>query len=148
MVCHEKEAHEIDPGADLTVFRSSESRQRRPRFGFNLMKNSEEDSPRFVDFQSRFSRQFYWLPVPMTAKRLCKLICVAVLPAAKPFAIAPAMLQQNDSSFRSANSRHPLKRSDRIWKRASRKRRDYRVKTVVRKRKSLRVGHQKRNIHG
>ena len=35
----------------------------------------------------------------MTAKRFCKRICVAILPTAKPLAIASPMFQQKHFSF-------------------------------------------------
>src|SRR6185503_19424139 len=101
------------------------------------MKYSEETPSRSNNFHPRLFCKLQWFAIPMTAKRFCKLICVAILPAAKPLAIAAAVLQQKHSSLESANSRHLSKRSDRVGKRTRRKRRHYCVKTVGPKRKSL-----------
>ena len=83
----------------------------------------------------------------MTTELLCMAVGPLVLPTAKPFSITSAVLQQNDFSICSANSRHLFKRNHRIWKSARRKRRDNRVKGPIRKRKSLRVRQQERNGH-
>ena len=78
----------------------------------------------------------------MAAELLRKRICEVVLPPSKPFAIAPSMLQQQDLSVRSANSRHLLKRSNRIWEGACCKGRNYGVKALIGKRKSLCIRQQ------
>ena len=112
-----------------------------PWFGYDLMKNSQKGSARADDFQPRISEKPEWLAVPVAAERFGKQILMAILPAANPFTIASAMLQQKHSPFASAHSRHLFKRGDRIWKRASRERRDDCLKAVAPKRKRLRVGH-------
>ena len=68
----------------------------RTGFCFDLMKNSEEESSRFVDFQIRFSHQFQRLSVPVTPELFREPIRRSVLKSRKPFAIASAMLQQKN----------------------------------------------------
>jgi len=63
----------------------------------------------------------------MATQLLRMTIRAAILPTAEPFAIAPSMLQQEDPSVRSANSRHLLKRCNRIWEGACGKGRNYGV---------------------
>jgi hypothetical protein len=112
------------------------------------MENAKEKPACGIYPQPRFVRYVQWLAIPMTAKRLYKLICMSVLPPAKPFAIAPTVLQQQDFSGGSTNSPGFLKRCDRIRKCTRRQRRDYRVESVVAKRQGLRVRQRSRAISG
>jgi hypothetical protein len=56
------------------------------------MKYSEETPSRSNNFHAGLFGKLQWFAIPMTAKRFYKLICVTVLPAAQPFAIASAVL--------------------------------------------------------
>src|SRR5215510_11729458 len=91
------------------------------RYGCNPMKYPKEISPRPDDFQTRPFSKFQGVPVPVTTKLLRKFVCMAVLPPAKPLAITPAMLQQENLARRPANASHLLKCIRRIGKRAGAK---------------------------
>ena len=74
------------------------------QFGFNVMKNPEENSLRLNYFQPCFSHQLQRLSIPVTPELFRNPIGRAVLKSRKPFAIASAMLQQKDSPCRPTNS--------------------------------------------
>jgi hypothetical protein len=111
------------------------------------VKDTIKESLRVEDFQTCFSREILRLPVPVTAKRLCKLIGVPILKPSEPLPIAATVLQQKDSAIRSTNPSHLFKRRDRIWERARGKRRNYGVKALIGERKSLSVRQQKGDVH-
>jgi hypothetical protein len=117
-------------------------------FGFYPMKNPDKIPARFNNRQAGLSGKFQWLAIPMTTEGLCKLVGVAILPAAYRLAIAPAVLQQQDLPIGAANSRHLFERGNGIGKRAGRERGNHGVETLVRKRQSLRVRHREGNMHG
>jgi hypothetical protein len=57
------------------------------------MKYPKENSSRSNDFQTRRLSNFQRFAVPMTAKRFRDFVCMAILPAAEPLAITPAVFQ-------------------------------------------------------
>ena len=120
---------------------------RHLRCRFNHMKDTIKESLRVEDLQTCLAREFLWLSVPVTAKRICKLFCVTILKPSEPLSTAAAVLQQKDSAIRSTNPSHLLKRRDRIGKRARGKGGNYGVKALIGKRKSLSVRQQKGNGH-
>jgi hypothetical protein len=85
------------------------------------MKNPEETPPRPNNFQARIFSKLQRFAIPVTAKWLGKLICMAILPSAEPLAIAPAMLKQKNFSPRPANSFNFCESSYWVWKGARRK---------------------------
>ena len=83
----------------------------------------------------------------MAPERFGKQILMTILPAADPFAIASAMLQQQDFAGQATDPPHFLERGDRIGKCTGRERRDHRIETFVAKRKVFRVRDHKHNMH-
>src|SRR4029450_3934649 len=115
-----------DRGRGLKVVYSSHSMHNLAwectRYGCNPMKYPKEIPPHLNDFQTRRLDERQRFAVPVTAKRLRKFVCMAVLPPAKPLAIAPTMLQQENLTGRLANTGHLLKGIRWIGKRAGGKR--------------------------
>jgi len=84
----------------------------------DFVKYPEENSVRSNNLEACVPHKLKRFPIPMTAELFSVPIRPPILPASEPLAITAAMLQQKDLPFGPANSRHLLKRSNGIWKRA------------------------------
>jgi hypothetical protein len=76
------------------------------------MEDSEEISLGFNYFQTRSFSQLQRFTIPVTAKRFCKFIFMAILPAAKPSAITPTPKEMLANVNKFENQLKPAEKKD------------------------------------